>query len=256
MEQVKAALQKIHSQRCSNSVGVTFAMARLRSKCQMTARRSQVKAALYSIDRAGHRTRTKRAAKKTSYTYSVPGPRYVHVITCSVAARLAVAACLSAPQWQRALVAARLGGSAPWWQHALVAARLGRTAPRTWVCGRCGYVADMGMWRTCGCGGMWRTGMWRTWVCGGRGYVADVRMWRLCVCGGCGYVADVGMWRTWVCGGCGYVADGTLRDMKNMCSACKKEVVYKAEWGHSRPPVSNMHGILSKNLSELHHCPA
>ena len=88
MEQVKAALQKIHSQWCSNSVGVTFAMARLRSKCQMTVRRSQVKAALYSIDRAGHRTRTKRAAKKTSYTYSVPGPRYVHVITCSVAARL------------------------------------------------------------------------------------------------------------------------------------------------------------------------
>ena len=94
MEQVKAALQKIHSQRCSNSVGVTFAMARLRSKCQMTVRRSQVKAALYSIDRAGHRTRTKRAAKKTSYTYSVPGPRYVHVITCSVAARLGGIVCV------------------------------------------------------------------------------------------------------------------------------------------------------------------
>ena len=200
MEQVKAALQKIHSQRCSNSVGVTFAMARLRSKCQMTVRRSQVKAALYSIDRAGHRTRTKRAAKKTSYTYSVPGPRYVHVITCSVAARLGG----SVPQ--RASVAARLGGSAPWWQRALVAARLGGSTPRSH------RASDVGMWQM--------------WVCGGHGYVADVRMWR--------YVAD------------GYVADGMLRDMKNMCSACKKEVVYKAEWGHSRPPVSNMHGTLSK----------
>ena len=78
------------------------------------------------------------------------------------------------------------------------------------------------------------------------GYVADVGMWRTWVCGGCGYVADVGMWPTWVCGRRGYVADGMLRDMKNMCSACKKEVVYKAEWGHSRPPVSNMHGTLSK----------